>query len=84
MGQKIMYTRMCNWVPVPHSGEKKSVLGEVTIKNKLKKKEWKNTQQAIDGDYFWRVGLGADGKFSTLTLYISIQFERYNTQVIKN
>ena len=38
MGEKIMYTCMCNWVPMLYSGEKKSVLGEITIKNKLKKR----------------------------------------------
>ena len=27
---------MCKWVPVLYSGKKKSVLGEITIKNKLK------------------------------------------------
>ena len=35
IGEKIMYTYMCNWVPMLYSG-KKSVLGEVTITNKLK------------------------------------------------
>ena len=33
--KKIMYTGMCNWVPMLYSREKK-VLGEITIKNKLK------------------------------------------------
>ena len=33
MGEKIMYTCMCNWVPMLYSGGKKSVLGEITIKN---------------------------------------------------
>ena len=37
MGEKIMYTCMCNWVPMLYSGKKKSVLGEITIK-KIKKK----------------------------------------------
>ena len=37
MGEKIMYTCMCNWVPMLYS-EKKSMLGEITIKNKFKKK----------------------------------------------
>ena len=37
MGEKIMYTCMCNWVPMLYSGGKKSVLGEITIKNKNKK-----------------------------------------------
>ena len=27
MGEKIMYTRMCNWVPMLYSGKKKSVGG---------------------------------------------------------
>ena len=31
MGEEIMYTCICNWVPVLYSG-KKSVLGEITIK----------------------------------------------------
>ena len=38
MGEKIMYTCMCNWVPMLYSGKKKSMLGEITIKNKLKKR----------------------------------------------
>ena len=38
MGEKVMYTCMCNWVPMMYSGEKKSVLGKITIKNKFKKK----------------------------------------------
>ena len=33
MGEKIMYTCMCNWVPMLYSG-KKSVLGEIPMKNK--------------------------------------------------
>ena len=37
-----MYTCMCNWVPMLYSGGKKSVLGEITVKNKLKKKKKKN------------------------------------------
>ena len=37
MGEKIMSTCMCNWVAMLYSGEK-SVLGEIMIKNKLKKK----------------------------------------------
>ena len=36
MGEKVMYTCMCNWVPMLYSG-KKIVLGEITIKNKFKK-----------------------------------------------
>ena len=36
MGEKIMYTYMCNWVPTLYSG-KKRVFGEITIKNKFKK-----------------------------------------------
>ena len=32
-----MYTCMCNWVPMVYNG-KKSVLGEIKIKNKFKKK----------------------------------------------
>ena len=32
MGEKSMYTCMCNWVPMLHSGKKKIVLGEITIK----------------------------------------------------
>lgn len=31
-----MYTCMCNWAPMLYSG-KKNVLGEITIKSKLKK-----------------------------------------------
>ena len=37
MGEKIMCTGMCNWVPMLYSGGKKSVLGGITIKNKFKK-----------------------------------------------
>ena len=36
MGEKSMYTCMGNWVPMLYSEEKKSLLGERTIKNKLK------------------------------------------------
>ena len=36
MGEKIMYTCMYNWVPMLYSGGG-SVLGEITIKNELKK-----------------------------------------------
>ena len=39
-----MYTCMCNWVPVLYSG-KKNVLGEITIKNKLKTKSEKQGNQ---------------------------------------
>ena len=35
MGEKIMYTCMCNWVPMLYSG-KKSLLGDIKIKNQLK------------------------------------------------
>lgn len=31
---------------------------------------WKNTQQTIDSNYFWGVGLGADGKISTLCTFL--------------
>ena len=34
-----MYTCMYNWVPMLYSGTKKCVLGEITIKNKFKKRE---------------------------------------------
>ena len=45
MGEKTMYTCVCNWVPMLYSGGKKCV-GEITIKkNKIKKKE---TQTKID------------------------------------
>ena len=33
MGEKIMYTCMCNWVPMLYNG-KKIVLGEITMKKK--------------------------------------------------
>ena len=36
MGEKIMYTCMCNWVSMLYSGKKKFD-GEITIKNQLKK-----------------------------------------------
>ena len=36
MGEKNMYTRMCNWVPMLYSG-KKIVLGEITTKKKILK-----------------------------------------------
>ena len=35
MGEKIMYTCMCKWVPMLYSEKKKVVLGEITIINKL-------------------------------------------------
>ena len=35
MGEKSMYTCICNWVPMLYSGEKKCV-GEITIKKKKK------------------------------------------------
>ena len=38
MGEKIMYTCMCNWVPMLYSG-KKNLLGEISIKNKFKKQK---------------------------------------------
>ena len=34
MGEKNMYTCMCNWVPRLYSGKKIRVLGEITIKKK--------------------------------------------------
>ena len=37
MGENIMYTCMCNWVPMLYNGGKESLLGEITIKNKFKK-----------------------------------------------
>ena len=35
MGEKFMYTCMCNWVPMLYS--QKKVLGKITIKNKKKR-----------------------------------------------
>ena len=44
MGEKIIFTCMYNWVPMLYSGKKKrSVLGEITIKNKLKKEKKKQS-----------------------------------------
>ena len=33
MGEKIIYTCMCNWVPMLYSGKKRSMCEEITIKN---------------------------------------------------
>ena len=46
MGEKIMCTCMCDWVPMLYSG-KKTVLGEITIKNKLKKKRQKDQKKEV-------------------------------------
>ena len=37
VGEKIMYTCMCDWVPMLYGEKKKSMLGEITIKNKFEK-----------------------------------------------
>ena len=43
-----MYICMCNWVPMLYSGKKKSVLGERTIKNKLKKRKKKEKKEKLN------------------------------------
>ena len=50
MGEKIMYTFMCNWVPMLYS-EKKNVLEEISIKKKFFKAltfpvSWRSVQKA--------------------------------------